>query len=288
MTETWNFNVKGATLPIDELGVPENMALKELSTTAVNGETLTRYSATGEDSVVKPWVEETFGVKLVNSTKDEAKVYTGKVPLDEYLASVVLAINIDGYVSQKKSSELKAKGIEKLPTSQLAWKILRSKDPKPPTWDAAMVKAKAVIAWARSDEYKAVDDLSIKVKAAVKDDAMSDRVIGHAAWAVGAYDQFNHSIDDRVSQFVGERFEYVDDHYVTIVDIRHGTNDKGNEWWLIKSKDDQKNIICWFINYEPKSKAGDRIRILTGQVDSHTEYQGVKQTTLKDVMAESA
>ncbi len=83
-------------------------------------------------------------------------------------------------------------------------------------------------------------------------------------------------------QVLGEEGERLRDLAVTQESARVIGNSQWGETVLIKFRDEQDNVYCWFTGSGSGLQQGEKA-VIDGTVKKHNEYQGAKETQLTRV-----
>lgn len=287
--EAFELNVKGT---FDEIAKPKDdshIKIEALKSFELKGEAQVRVKVTGPSFATKKWILATFGVKGMSTTEQQKEVYTGKVPLLDFMACACeCAKETGGYVTQKKSEANKQAGGTLETTSYSAFKMLQDKTGafrKSTTWKASLGKAKAIIKWVRDlTDDDETNEYVQSLRLAFAKDELSDKLTGIAASAISAYGRNNRGEDDKLSSWVGEPGDLLEPFEAEIMFTKSGEGSRG-PWFLVKFRDLEKNIFVWFAKKDPQVETGDIVMISDAQINadankSHTEYEGVKQTSI--------
>lgn len=266
------------------LEVPEGLTLEVLREFTDKDVTRYRVRIEGNEKKAQAFVKKLTSVKVAPS--GEKKQRKGTVNARFYLACVAEALTLDGGYISKKKAEQASKDKEEvvLPTSQHAWRLLTETDyTKTATWAVSLEVAEGTLKWARTILDPAKSEMDENMAMALAKDDLSEMSIGHAAYAVVAYQQYQEVASDRSSIYVGAPGDVLEDFRARVMMNKAMEGDYG-AYWILKFKDAEGNIFVWFAKRAVPVKAKDAVMVRSAQVSErnpHTEYQGVKQTGIK-------
>lgn len=268
----------------EKLSVPAGVKLEVLKTFTDKDTTRWRVRIDGDDKKASKFASKLSGVKVAEA--GEKKQKKGTVNLKLYLSCVAEALYYDGGYISKKKAEQASKDKEEivLPTSQQAWKILTETDyNSSPTWKVSQETAQEAIVWGRTILDAKRSEMDENMALALSKDDLPEMSIGHAAYAVVAYQQYKESASDLNSCHVGKPGDVLPDFRARVMLNLEKDGDYGT-YWIVKFKDAEGNIFVWFAKRAIPVKVKDTVMVRSAQVSDknpHTEYQGVKQTGIK-------
>lgn len=204
--------------------------------------------------------------------------------LETYLAYVAEIISIEGWMSRGRARALE----QATATADIAMRHLHPspffkpmfKQPSP----ESIKTAEDAIAWAQEIEGENISDYLHNIRLIARRMVVDDRTSGLAASIVAAYQRHLGQLRQQelrkrqaeISQYVGEVGQrqvfklYVD--RVLNFDGPYGSS------CLVALNDDAANAFCWWCSTRPPT-TGQEI-YLKGTIKKHSEFKGLKQTTL--------
>jgi hypothetical protein len=162
--------------------------------------------------------------------------------------------------------------------------------------DSVKEEVQTIIEWAKNlvaadvPMFGTVPDYKAVVSLMARRGTVDPASLGYAVSIIPSYRKDMNKQQNSKSNWVGQMRRAVTAD-VTVEKITSNTPTahtryaRQRHWWLIVTKDDNENVLKWFVTTEPKYKAGDRIRI-TGNVQKHEEWKGMKSTKLSGVVWE--
>nr|WP_305910555.1 hypothetical protein [Methylomarinum sp. Ch1-1]MDP4523315.1 hypothetical protein [Methylomarinum sp. Ch1-1] len=207
------------------------------------------------------------------------------IRISTVLALAAAEIRENGYMSVVQAEEY----YPPLPSTSLIIKSQFSRNPlrKIIPIEQDIERAETVLEWLRTSDYVRSGNTTFmhNLLNFAESGHVNHKNIGVVAAGIIIYDRYLEKVNREKhggkSEFIGKDGEKLSDYPVKIIGTRIVPGDEYGDKILYQFEDQKHNQLTWFCSGNPLLVEKDVLIHLSGTIDRHTEYKGVKQTQLK-------